>query len=48
MTNKVHDGKFDASRVSGLKEVGNLSLITFGHMKQLTPFSKSLHFKVLS
>ena len=36
MTNKVHD----ASRVSG-----DLSLIIFCQMKELTPISKSLHFQ---
>ena len=40
MTFKAH-GTFDASRVSGFKEVGDNSLITFCHMKQLTP----LHFQ---
>ena len=48
MTGKVYDTNlmllvfldlnFIASR---FKEVGNLSLITFGHMKQLIPISKN-------
>ena len=37
--------KFDTSPVSQFKEVGNLSLVTFCHMKRLTPISKSLHFQ---
>ena len=32
---------------SWFKEVGNLSLTTLSHMKQLTPISKRLHFKLL-
>ena len=48
MTNKVHDTKYDASNVSKFEEVGNLSFITFGHMKQLTSISKNLHFNALS
>ena len=43
MTNKAHD-----TNLMLLKKVGNLSLITFGDMKQLTPISKSLHFNALS
>ena len=37
LTNKVHDTKFDTSRVPEFKDVGNLSLLTFCHMKLLSP-----------
>ena len=45
MTNKVHDANLILLLFLNFKEVGNLSLITFCHMKQLTPISKSLHFQ---
>ena len=45
MTNKVDDTNL--MLLVFLKEVGNLSLITFGNMKKLTPISKSLHFNAL-
>ena len=44
MTNKVYDTNLMLIVFLNLKKVGNLSFITFGHMKQLTPISKSLHF----
>ena len=34
-----------ASPVTLIKEVGDLSLIIFCQMKELTPISKSLHFQ---
>ena len=50
MTNKVHDTNLMLLVFVFFlfKEVGNLSFITFGHMKQLTPISKSLHLNALS
>ena len=44
MTNKVHDTNLMLLVFLDL----NLSFITFGHMKQLTPISKSLHYFALS
>ena len=43
MTNKVHDTNLMLLVFINLK-----TFITFGHMKQLTPISKSLHFNALS
>ena len=43
MTNKVHE-----TNLMLVKEVGNLSLITFCLMKQLTPISKRLHFNAFN
>ena len=48
MSNKVHDTNLMLLMFLDLKKVGNLSFITFGHMKQLTPFSESLHFNAVS
>ena len=49
MTNKVHDPNLMLLVFLDLKkEAGNLSFIRFGHMKQLTPISKSLNFNALS
>ena len=47
MTNKVHDANLMLLVFLDFNEVENLSFITFGHMKQLTPISKSLHFNAL-
>ena len=48
MTNKVHDTNLMLLVFLDLKKQGNLSFITFGHMKQLTAISKSLYFNALS
>ena len=47
MSNKVHDTNLMRPVLLDLKKVGIVSFITFGHMKQLTPMSKSLHFNAL-
>ena len=39
MTNKVHDTNVMHLVFLDLKKVGNLSLLTFRHMKQLTPLN---------
>ena len=48
MTNKIHDTNLMRPVFLDLKKVGIVSFVTFGHMKQLTPISKSLHFNALS
>ena len=48
MTNEVHDANLILLVFLDFKEVGNLSFVTFGHMKQLTPISKSIHLNALS
>ena len=48
MTNEDTDTKLMLLVFLDFEEVGNLSFITFGHMKQLTPILKSLHFNALS
>ena len=48
MTNEVHDTNLTFLVFLDLKIKGNLSFITFGHMKQLIPISKSLHFNASS
>ena len=46
--NKVHDTNLMLLVFLDLKKVGNLSFITFGHIKQLTPILKILHSNALS
>ena len=48
MANKVHDAYLMLLAFLDLKKIWNLLFITFGHMKQLTTISKSLHFNALS
>ena len=38
----------DTPRGSRFKDIGNRSMIPFCHMKQLTSFSKCLHFNALN
>ena len=48
MTNKVHGTYLMCLVFLNLKKVGNLSLITFCHIEQLTSISKSLHLNVFN
>ena len=48
MTNKARDTNYMFLVFPDLKKWGIFLFITFGHMKQLTPISKSLHFNALS
>ena len=48
VTKDVFDTKLMLLVFLNLKKVGTLSFITFGHMKQWTPISKSLHLNALN